>query len=135
MFVAKPPDWFVQRLREQIKGWQQLPEAKSQLDSLTEVRKAIEKEMERFKVVEKETKTKAFSKEGLGAATKIDPAVQLRAEARNWLNDSVDQLSQQIDKFEAEIESIGKGAKKKSKPSEVRGCQFTTNADLRAAAV
>ena len=75
-------------------------------------------EMERFKVVEKETKTKAFSKEGLGAATKIDPAVQQRAEARSWLNDSVDQLSQQIDKFEAEIESIGKGAKKKSKPSE-----------------
>ena len=29
-------------------------------------------------------------------------------------------ISAQIDKFEAEIESLGKGAKKKGKPSDVR---------------
>ncbi|CAG2057829.1 unnamed protein product, partial [Timema podura] len=33
-------------------------------------------QMERFKVVERETKTKAYSKEGLGAAQKLDPALE-----------------------------------------------------------
>lgn len=41
--------------------------------------------MERFKVVERETKTKAYSKEGLGLATKIDPATREKEEFRNWL--------------------------------------------------
>ena len=35
-----------------------------------DARKQIEREMERFKVCEKETKTKAFSKEGLGQQLK-----------------------------------------------------------------
>ena len=38
--------------------------------ALLDARKLIEKEMERFKVCEKETKTKAFSKEGLGQQPK-----------------------------------------------------------------
>ena len=40
---------------------------------LTDARKLIETEMERFKVCEKEFKTKAFSKEGLSQAPKEDP--------------------------------------------------------------
>lgn len=35
-----------------------------------DARKIIEREMERFKICEKETKTKAFSKEGLGQQPK-----------------------------------------------------------------
>jgi hypothetical protein len=38
--------------------------------ALLDARKLIEKEMERFKACEKETKTKAFSKEGLGQQPK-----------------------------------------------------------------
>ena len=38
--------------------------------ALLDARKLIEKEMERFIVCEKETKTKAFSKEGLGQQPK-----------------------------------------------------------------
>ena len=38
---------------------------------LMEARKEIERRMERFKVCEKEAKTKAFSKEGLGLAAKV----------------------------------------------------------------
>lgn len=38
--------------------------------ALVDARKLIEREMERFKVCEKETKTKAFSKEGLGQQPK-----------------------------------------------------------------
>lgn len=41
--------------------------------------------MERFKVVERETKTKAYSKEGLGLAQKVDPAQKEKEEAEQWL--------------------------------------------------
>ncbi len=59
-------------------------------------RKSIEREMERFKLCEKEMKTKAFSKEGLGAAARLDPREQARAEMRDWLNATVDNLNQQV---------------------------------------
>jgi len=42
--------------------------------------------MERFKVVERETKTKAYSKEGLGAASKLDPAAKEKQEVTAWLS-------------------------------------------------
>ena len=58
-----------------------------------EARKRVERQMERFKVCEKETKTKAFSKEGLGQATKVDPREKARNEAREWINTTVDCLN------------------------------------------
>lgn len=60
--------------------------------------------MERFKVLERETKTKAYSKEGLGAAQKQDPAQREKDEMMQWLNDSIDKLNLQVDGFETEIE-------------------------------
>lgn len=42
-------------------------------------------QMERFKVVERETKTKAYSKEGLGLAQKVDPAQKEKEEVGTWL--------------------------------------------------
>lgn len=51
--------------------------------------------MERFKVVERETKTKAYSKEGLGAAQKLDPAQKEREEISCWLVTSIDALNLQ----------------------------------------
>jgi CCR4-NOT transcription complex subunit 3 len=59
----------LQRYRDQIKTWIQLSEIKDK-QALLDARKLIEREMERFKVCEKETKTKAFSKEGLGQQQK-----------------------------------------------------------------
>jgi CCR4-NOT transcriptional regulation complex NOT5 subunit len=57
----------LQRFRDQVKQWTASNDVKDKT-VLLEYRKKIEIEMERFKVVEKETKTKAFSKEGLAAA-------------------------------------------------------------------
>ena len=71
--------------------------------------------MERFKIVERETKTKAYSKEGLTWGTKLDPAEKERYETSKWLNDQLDTLNLQIDQFEAEIETLGTGKKKKSR--------------------
>lgn len=69
--------------------------------------------MERFKVVERETKTKAYSKEGLGAAQKMDPAQRIKDHARNWLTGSISTLQIQIDQYESEIESLLAGKKKR----------------------
>ncbi len=48
--------------------------------------------MERFKVVERETKTKAYSKEGLGAAAKLDPIQKEKDEMSGWLSVSFKDL-------------------------------------------
>ena len=41
--------------------------------------------MERFKIVERETKTKAYSKEGLGAAAKVDPREKEKEDTKEWV--------------------------------------------------
>lgn len=69
--------------------------------------------MERFKVVERETKTKAYSKEGLGAGQKLDPAQREKEDIRNWLTSSIDSLQFQVDQCESEIESLLAGKKKR----------------------
>jgi CCR4-NOT transcriptional regulation complex NOT5 subunit len=60
----------------------------------------IFQQMERFKVVERETKTKAYSKEGLTSGTKLDPAEKERYEISTWLNNCLDNLNIQIDQVE-----------------------------------
>ncbi|KAL4200322.1 hypothetical protein AMTRI_Chr03g55810 [Amborella trichopoda] len=102
----------LQRYRDQIKTWIQSSEIKdkkvsaSYEQALMDARKLIEREMERFKVCEKETKTKAFSKEGLGQQPKTDPKEKAKAETREWLNTAVGDLEGQIDCYEAEVEGL-----------------------------
>ncbi|XP_026327359.1 CCR4-NOT transcription complex subunit 3 isoform X2 [Hyposmocoma kahamanoa] len=102
----------LQRLRDQIKSWIASGEIKDK-STLLEYRKLIETQMERFKVVERETKTKAYSKEGLGAAQKLDPAQKEREEMSSWLVSSIDALNLQVDQFESEVESLLVGKKKR----------------------
>ena len=68
--------------------------------------------MERFKAVEKAMKTKAYSKEGLSAAAKLDPKEKAKVEASEFLSGVVDDLEQQIESLEAESESIQASMKK-----------------------
>lgn len=64
-------------------------------------------------MVERETKTKAYSKEGLGAAQKLDPTTREREDLNNWLGSSIDAVQIQIDQFECEVESILAAKKKR----------------------
>ncbi|TRY69235.1 hypothetical protein TCAL_10736 [Tigriopus californicus] len=102
----------LQRLRDQIKTWI-ASGAINDKSILMEKRKLIEMQMERFKVVEKETKTKAYSKEGLTSGGRLDPAERKRAETSQWLNQCLDAINLQIDTFETEIESLNTSKKKK----------------------
>lgn len=95
--------------------------------------------MERFKVMERQAKTKAFSKEGLAAASQISPREKERMRIRVWLNDSVNTLNMQIEgcdwmpmvyhtqckltlyrhRYEAEIELASSGKKGKKGKSSI----------------
>ncbi|KIJ56834.1 hypothetical protein M422DRAFT_238430 [Sphaerobolus stellatus SS14] len=102
----------LQRMRDQIKSWQASSEIKDKTQ-LVEHRKLIESQMEKFKACEKEMKTKAFSKEGLIAAMKLDPKAQEKLETTELVGGWVEDLGRQIEQAEAEIETLQAGGKKK----------------------
>ncbi|KAF7686311.1 hypothetical protein HF521_015673 [Silurus meridionalis] len=107
----------LQRLRDQIKTWVASNEIKDKRQ-LVDNRKLIETQMERFKIVERETKTKAYSKEGLGLAQKVDPAQKEKEEVGQWLTATIDTLNMQVDQFESEVESLSVQTRKKKGDKE-----------------
>ncbi|KIM67814.1 hypothetical protein SCLCIDRAFT_107279 [Scleroderma citrinum Foug A] len=104
----------LQRLRDQIKTWVASNDIKDK-SMLLDNRKLIETQMERFKACEKEMKTKAFSKEGLTQSAKLDPKAQEKMEVTAWLQQTVEDLTLQVEQAEAEIESLQGGTKKRGK--------------------
>ncbi|KAI5289024.1 general negative regulator of transcription subunit 5 [Ascosphaera acerosa] len=104
----------LQRFRDQIKTWAAGNEVKDK-GPLLEQRRAIETGaqcMEQFKAVEKEMKTKAYSKEGLSAAARQDPKDKEKAEMCDFLSQTVDTLQQKVEAMEAEEETIHASMKK-----------------------
>ncbi|KAG9317620.1 Not1 N-terminal domain, CCR4-Not complex component-domain-containing protein [Chiua virens] len=104
----------LQRLRDQIKTWVASNDIKDK-SLLLENRRLIETQMEKFKACEKEMKTKAFSKEGLTQSAKLDPKAQEKLEVTSWLQQSVEDLTLQVEQAEAEIESLQGSGKKRGK--------------------
>eukprot|EP00580_Thalassiosira_gravida_P015785 CAMPEP_0201667980 /NCGR_PEP_ID=MMETSP0494-20130426/17547_1 /ASSEMBLY_ACC=CAM_ASM_000839 /TAXON_ID=420259 /ORGANISM="Thalassiosira gravida, Strain GMp14c1" /LENGTH=752 /DNA_ID=CAMNT_0048148167 /DNA_START=709 /DNA_END=2967 /DNA_ORIENTATION=- len=111
----------LQRLRDQIKSWISGSEVKDK-DSLLEYRRLIETKMEAFKVVEKETKTKTFSKEGLARQEKLDPEEQKRVDTIKWIGEVIDQLQTLIDDQDLEIEKLSSGKGKKTNKMAIEDC-------------
>lgn len=74
--------------------------------------------MEQFKAVEKEMKTKAYSKEGLSAASRLDPKEKEKVEASDFLSNMVDELQQRIEAMEAEEEVLQAQLKKGKKDTK-----------------
>ncbi|KAI9692721.1 MAG: general negative regulator of transcription subunit 5 [Bogoriella megaspora] len=104
----------LQRSRDQIKSWATSNEIKDK-KPLVDQRKLIETQMEKFKAVEKEMKTKAFSKEGLAAQAKLDPKEREKLEMAEYLRNMVEELERQLESHEAELESVQSTAKKGKK--------------------
>jgi CCR4-NOT transcription complex subunit 3 len=71
--------------------------------------------MEQFKAVEKEMKTKAYSKEGLSAASRLDPREKEKVETSDFLSSMVDELQRKIEAMEAEEETLHMQVKKGKK--------------------
>ncbi|KAI7852418.1 Not1 N-terminal domain, CCR4-Not complex component-domain-containing protein [Circinella umbellata] len=108
----------LQRLRDQIKTWLSSNEIKDKR-SLLENRKLIESQMERFKAIEKEMKTKAYSKEGLLQKEKMDPKEKEKLDTCEWITTTVEELSRQIEMSEAELETL-QGTSKRGKKDLAR---------------
>ena len=70
---------------------------------------------------EREMKTKAYSKEGLGQAARQDPRDKARQEARDWVNGVVDQLGTQVDEYEFEAEGLQGGGRRGRKGGGKQG--------------
>ncbi|KAK3686265.1 general negative regulator of transcription subunit 5 [Vermiconidia calcicola] len=102
----------LQRSRDKIKGWASMSEIKDK-KPLMDKRKLIETCMETFKAVEKEMKTKTYSKEGLSAAAKVDPKEKEKMEVCDFVAEMVDSLGMQVETLEAEAEVLQAGLKKK----------------------
>ena len=103
----------LQRLRDQIKTWIGSSDIKDK-DNLVEARKLIETKMEQFKICEKETKTKTYSKEGLARAEKLDPAEVAKQNTMEWIGEYIEQLNQLVEDREVEIERLSSGKGKKT---------------------
>lgn len=112
----------LQRLRDQIKTWQGDSSIKDKT-KLDANRKLIEEKMEKFKVCEKETKTKAFSKEGL-AQDRTDPKQKAKAIVGDWARESISRLTEQCEEMEAEIETLNSGKRKKRNDENPRVTQL-----------
>ena len=71
--------------------------------------------MEAFKICEKETKTKAYSKEGLARARELDPEDKKRKETRDWLTEKLEAIKQMIEEAEAELEAAAASSSRASR--------------------
>jgi CCR4-NOT transcription complex subunit 3 len=77
-------------------------------------------QMEKFKAVEKEMKTKAYSKEGLLASARLDPKAQQKQDMVSFLSECTGELDRQIEACEAEAESLAVTLKKGKKADSAR---------------
>lgn len=77
--------------------------------------------MEQFKAVEKEMKTKAYSKEGLSQNAKQDPEEKRREELCDFLVSQLDEIEQFIEALDAEQDTLQAAVKKKKNDTSKSG--------------
>lgn len=83
-------------------------------DTLIQTRKLIETKMEQFKICEKETKTKTYSKEGLARAERLSPEEQAKLDTSEWVGEFVKKINECVDEKDLEIERLSSGKGKKT---------------------
>ncbi|KAI3438424.1 hypothetical protein D9Q98_000855 [Chlorella vulgaris] len=96
----------------EVRGWAASNEIKDAAigPRLLDARHEVEREMERFKQLEKELKIKQFSSEGLKRDS-TDPLMVAKCKCADWLSDAVAQLETQVEQFEADLEAEGPAQK------------------------
>ncbi|CCF57240.1 hypothetical protein KAFR_0C02470 [Kazachstania africana CBS 2517] len=102
----------LQRLREQIKSWQSSNEVKDK-DSLLDYRRSVEVAMEKYKIVEKASKEKAYSNISLKKSDTLDPEEKERQEVSTYLLNSIDELDRQFEALQIEVDKLQLLNKKK----------------------
>lgn len=104
----------LQRSRDQVKQWLSDSSVKLDKNLLQDSRSKIENAMERFKEVERVSKMKQFSNEGLEMQTKLGASDEDEAkknEASRYLTDVLDELARQNELLSGELSTFS-GKKK-----------------------
>jgi len=83
--------------------------------------------MELFKVCEKDTKTKTYSKEGLARSEVVDPDLVIKNNTTDWINEIIERLEQLIDDHESEIETLSAGKGKKTNKGKITSFMTFSN--------
>eukprot|EP00930_Biecheleria_cincta_P081313 TRINITY_DN7015_c0_g2_i1.p1 TRINITY_DN7015_c0_g2~~TRINITY_DN7015_c0_g2_i1.p1 ORF type:complete len:886 (+),score=201.87 TRINITY_DN7015_c0_g2_i1:100-2757(+) len=118
----------LQRLRAQIREWiGQAGVPNGLKDKLEEARRKIESDMQRFKEFERELKTKAFSSSALARTDELELEEAEKVKYQDWLAQTIQTLKDQLDLFEADIESLEKkkslGNDEKSRLAQLKELQ------------
>ena len=64
--------------------------------------------MEKFRAIERDIKSK--SKDG----SKFDPLIKEQEEMKEWLNESVNELNNQVESYEEKLEELNNNKKKRT---------------------
>ena len=117
----------LQRLRDAAKVFIAHHDIKNK-KPLVDARKTIEGKMEQFKVLERETKTKAYSKEGLSLVNKRkeggvmnEKDEERKTEVREWLEDFIKTLNTQHEEYEEKVEAAAKGGSSAANKNKKKG--------------
>jgi CCR4-NOT transcriptional regulation complex NOT5 subunit len=71
--------------------------------------------MEKFKLIERETKQKPYSKDALGNSSfKFDPLQHEKEEINSWIQTSNSKLNTQIEDLESRLEDLNSNKKKRN---------------------
>ena len=127
----------LQRLRDQLKTWISDTSIKLDKSLIQDNRTKIEHAMDQFKDLEKSSKIKQFSNEGLELQSQktkynkfTDPEDAKKQEACNYIGDIIDQLNQQNESLELEIHLLAtqlkktKSANSYSEQSSIDDCKY-----------
>lgn len=105
----------LQKSRDEIKKWMNNSEAKLKMDQLEEAKLAIERRMGNFKVIERETKTKAYSRDGLSKDGPMSAEEKRNIHYRERIIQCIDALSSQVDSFRGELDALDESSAVTSK--------------------
>lgn len=98
----------LQRFRVQIREWLAQSGVQSNCkDKLEDARKRVEYDMQRFKELEREIKTKAFSTCALAKGDELELEEAEKLKYQEWLTQTIQGLNDQVDLFEADLELMG----------------------------
>ncbi|KAH3687351.1 hypothetical protein WICPIJ_001628 [Wickerhamomyces pijperi] len=103
----------LQKSREQIKVWQSTSDIKDKA-SLLDYRRRVEIAMEKYKVIEKGSKIKAYSNMNLKNQPDVDPSEKEKLECEEFLRETIDSLESQYQVVDVELEKLSSKKSKKS---------------------
>ncbi|EGV65831.1 Not3-domain-containing protein [Yamadazyma tenuis ATCC 10573] len=121
----------LQKNRELIKNWQSNDSVEVVVtrNKLQEYRRFVEEAMEKYKEVEKSSKMKSFSNQSIMLAT-LEDSQHLTKEAIEvigFLEDSIEEINQQIETLEADYEKISSRKTKKNSSVESEKQEIETS--------